>query len=89
MNLISQASQQRPHDFFFLKPYLLLFLVHRYRIVYECLDHEKNYRKQVEISEKYHQYLKAAKNEEDPLVGLIADDIDKQNYLYIKTGKQP
>jgi hypothetical protein len=72
-----------------LKPYLLLFLVHRYRVAYECLDYEKNYRKQAEATLKYHQYLKEARNESDPLVGLIADDVDKQTYLYIKTEKHP
>jgi hypothetical protein len=72
-----------------LKPYLLLFLVHRYRVVYECLDYERNRAKQAEIAFKYHQYLKEARKEKDPLVGLIADDIDKQAYLYIKTEKHP
>jgi hypothetical protein len=33
--------------------------------------------------------LKLAKSEKDPLVGFIADDIDNDSYLYIKTEKHP
>ena len=72
-----------------IKPYLLLFLVHRYRIAFECLDNEKDDERQAETAAKYQQYLKLARSEKDPLIGAIADDINKQSYLYIRTIKQP
>jgi hypothetical protein len=40
-------------------------------------------------SNKYREYLKIAKAEKDQLLGLIASDIDKQGYLYIKTETHP
>ncbi len=73
----------------FLKPYILLFLVHRYRVSHECLGYENSYQKQAEVSEKYHKYLNEAKNEKDPLIGLVADDIDKQKYLYLTPEEHP
>ncbi len=72
-----------------MKPYLVLFLLHRYRIAFECLDYEKEPETQAMVSNKYREYLKMAKADKDILVGLIAGDIDKQHYLYIKTEKHP
>lgn len=72
-----------------IKPYLLLFLAHRYRIAFECLENEKDDEGQVETADKYQQYLKMARAEKDPLIGVIADDLNKQAYLYIKTEKHP
>lgn len=72
-----------------LKPYLILFLLHRYRIAFECLGFEKKPEKEAMASNKYQEYLNMAKAEKDSLIGLIATDIDKQKYLYIKTEKHP
>ena len=72
-----------------IKPYLMLFLIHRYRIAFECLDHENDNVRQDEVAAKYRKYQHMARAEKDPLIGLIADDIDKQNYLYIETKKHP
>lgn len=72
-----------------IKPYLLLFLIHRYRIAFECLANEKDDERQAETAAKYHQYMKMARAEKDPLIGAIADDISKQSYLYIDTKKYP
>ncbi len=72
-----------------IKPYLILFLVHHYRIAFECLDFEKKFEAQANAAGKYQQYLKMARDEKDPLIGLIAADIDKESYIYIKTQKHP
>lgn len=72
-----------------IKPYLFLFLIHRYRCAFECLVFEKNLEAQKEASKKYQLYLKYAKESSDPLIRMIAEDIDKQQYLYIKTEKYP
>jgi hypothetical protein len=72
-----------------LKPYLVLFLLHRYRIAFECFGFEKNAARQAMASNKYREYLKTAMADKDPLIALIASDIDKQSYLYVKTERHP
>ena len=72
-----------------LKPYLVLFLIHRYRIAFECFSFEKNAERQAMASNKYREYLKMATADKDPLLVLIASDIDKQSYLYVKTERHP
>jgi hypothetical protein len=72
-----------------IKPYLLLFLLHRYRCAYECLDFEKNLAERAKAAQKYQLYLKEARQHPDPLIGLVADDIDRAPYLYIKTEEHP
>lgn len=60
-----------------LKPYLLLFLMHRYRCAYECLITEKDAAGAKEASVKYQTFLKLARAQPDPLVGFIAEDMDR------------
>jgi len=72
-----------------IKPYLTLFLAHRYRCAYECLELEKNFDGQKAVSEKYQHYLREAKEYPDRLVGLIAEDLDAEPYLYLKTKNHP
>ncbi|HMB27843.1 MAG TPA: hypothetical protein VKS99_07035 [Blastocatellia bacterium] len=72
-----------------IKPYLILFLEHRYRCAYECLEFEKNFDEQKAVSEKYQHYFREAKVYPDRLVGLIAEDLDAEPYLYLKTKNHP
>jgi len=76
-----------------IKPYLILFLAHRYRCAYECLEFEQKFDEQKAISEKYQQYLRMAKEYPErsvgPLVKLIAEDLDAEPYLYLKTKNHP
>jgi hypothetical protein len=72
-----------------IKPYLMLFLAHRYRCAYECLDFEKKFDEQKAVSEKYQHYLREAKEYPDRLVGLMAEDLDAEPYLYLKTKNHP
>ena len=72
-----------------LRPYLLLFLLHRYRCAYECLGFEKNLEGRAKAEQKYQLYLKQARANPDPLIALVADDIDRAPYLYIKTDEHP
>jgi len=72
-----------------IKPYLILFLAHRYRCAYECLEFEKNFDEQKAVSEKYLRYLREAKEYPDRLVGLIAEDLEAESYLYLKTKNHP
>src|SRR5262249_11912816 len=68
-----------------LKPYLILFLTHRYRCAYEYLEFEKKFDEQKAVSEKYRHYLREAREYSDRLVSLMAEDLDAEPYLYIKT----
>jgi hypothetical protein len=72
-----------------IKPYLILFLAHRYRCAYECLEFEKKFDEQKAVSEKYQHYLREAKEYPDRLVGLIAEDLEAESYLYLKTKNHP
>lgn len=72
-----------------LKPYLLLFLMHRYRSAYAYLDYEEESDKRSETAEKYRQCFEASKMEKDPLVNFIAEDMERQSRLFIKTEKRP
>src|SRR5215475_11977264 len=72
-----------------IKPYLILFLAHRYRCAYECLEFEKKFDEQKAVSEKYQRYLREAKEYSDRLVGLIAEDLEAESYLYLKTKNHP
>lgn len=72
-----------------LEPYLILFLTHRYRIVFECLGYENKTQEQEKASLKYRLYLKKAKEHEDPLVRVAGQEIDQEPYLYINTRSHP
>jgi hypothetical protein len=69
-----------------LKPYLLLFLLHRYRCAFECLVWEGKKEEAKETATKYRSILKRARNYPDPLVGLIAEDLDlQQKNIYMES----
>jgi len=72
-----------------IKPYLILFLAHRYRCAYECLEFEKKFDEQKAVSKNYQHYLREAKECPDRLVGQIAEDLDAEPYLYLKTKNHP
>lgn len=72
-----------------LKPYLVLFLLNRYRIAFECLGFEKKTDAQADAASKYRYFLALAGQSADPLVQEIAKDIDRQKYLYIRTANHP
>ncbi len=60
-----------------LRPYLLLFLMHRYRCAYEYSVVGEDLHQAELISEKYQVVLKLAREYPDPLVRLMADDLDR------------
>jgi hypothetical protein len=72
-----------------LAPYLYLFIAQRQRVAFETYEHEKNTEGMKAAARKYRSFLQRARAANDPLVGLIADDLDRQLYLYIKTEKHP
>jgi len=72
-----------------LKPYLYLFLAQRYRCAAEILSREYRTGPQKEARQKYLDYLKLAGQEPDPLIGLIAADLNAQPYLYFQAQPLP
>ncbi len=72
-----------------LMPYLVLFIAHRYRCAYECIlaNNETKWKKYTEL--RYGYYLHAAKSSSNILVNLIAEDMDRQPFLYIPDSKRP
>lgn len=66
-----------------MKPFLYLFLAHRYRCAYECLRSERDIERRKQIEYKYKYYMHLAKNYPDLLIPLIAEDMENQEFLYL------
>ncbi len=72
-----------------IKDYLILFLIHRYRCAFECLTFEKKLEDRPRVAQDYHNHMNEALRSVDPLIGLVAQDIDQAEYLYIKSDDHP
>jgi hypothetical protein len=72
-----------------LAPYLNLFLAHRYRCAFECLNSERKSEAADEARRKYGTFMAAARKDPDLLVRLIAEDMEKQPYLYLENAPHP
>lgn len=59
-----------------VKPYLYLFLLHRYRSAYECQIMEKDVAGAKKTAALYRAILARARAQTDPLAVLAADDLD-------------
>lgn len=70
-----------------LKPFLYVFLAHRYRSAFEGRDATDAER--VTSARKYQTFLQRARAAEDPIFGWIADDLDARKFLYADIGKHP
>lgn len=72
-----------------LAPYLYLFIAHRQRAAFEAHDRAQNVEGMKAASRKYKTFMQRARSAEDPVFGLIADDLDRQPHVYLKTDKHP
>jgi hypothetical protein len=72
-----------------LAPFLMLFIAHRQRAAFEASDAEKNLERQKSTAAKYLDYIQRARSAPDAIYALIADDLDRQPYVYIKTAGHP
>lgn len=73
-----------------LKPFLYLFLMHRFRSAYECAVYEKMDKSIIDMfAERYRSYRDLAKNSSDQLVRLIAEDMNSQEYIYLEARSRP
>ena len=71
-----------------LAPYLDLFVAARMRYAFELLDGARGNTEMLALARKYQAFLSRAQSA-DPLVALIADDLDGLAYVYRDVGKHP
>lgn len=71
-----------------LVPFLSFFVAQRMRYAFELLDGPLTDREMVTFAERYDRYLNRARAT-DPLVQLIADDLDGLSFVYRNVGKHP
>jgi hypothetical protein len=72
-----------------LAPVLNLLIAHRQRAAFEACEREKKEDGAKSAAAKYLDYLKRARSSSDGIYGLIADDLDRQPYVYITSARRP
>jgi hypothetical protein len=72
-----------------LAPFVMLFIAHRQRAAFEAYDHGKQPDDERKAAAKYLDYIQRARSAHDAIYSLIADDMDRQPYVYLKTSKRP
>jgi hypothetical protein len=69
-----------------LRPYLQLFLAHRYRCAEEASRRAGELPASAAAAERYRFWLAAARADADPLVRFVADDLGRRSHLYLAAG---
>ncbi len=72
-----------------LRPYLWLFLMHRYRCAFEALENEKKTEKQTTAAQKYRMYLSQAKDSPHLLTHWAAEDMDQEPFIDFQNAGHP
>ena len=72
-----------------LAPFVYVFIAHRQRAAFETHDHVKNVEGMKAASKKYRTFMQRARSVPDPIFPLIADDIDRQHHVYVKSDNHP
>jgi hypothetical protein len=72
-----------------LAPYLYLFIAQRQRAAFEAYAQAQNVDGMKTASRKYRTFLQRARSASDPIFGWIADDMDRQPHVYLKTDQHP
>lgn len=71
-----------------LVPYLCLFVAQRARYAFEFVTAEKNSIATAAVAARYRSFIARARRT-DPLVAVIADDLDGLPFVYRNVGKHP
>jgi hypothetical protein len=71
-----------------LVPYLYLFVAERVRYAFELLAGEKNQTGMAAAATRYRTFIDRARKA-DPMIGLVADDLDGLAFVYRDVGKHP
>ena len=66
-----------------LRPYLELFLAHRYRCAAEVLSRENQPEARKRAAAAFRRHLRRALKDADPLVRFVAADLERRPYLYM------
>ena len=71
-----------------LVPYLYLFVAERARYAFELLDGEKDLMGMTAVAAQYRAFIDRARSA-DPMVALVANDLDGLTFVYRNVGKHP
>jgi len=71
-----------------LVPYLNLFVAERMRSAFELLAGERDQAGMVAAAKRYRTFIDRARKA-DPMIGLVADDLDGLAFVYANVGKHP
>ncbi len=72
-----------------LAPYLYAFIAERQRAAFERMTVATQKAEMAAASKKYRTFMQRARAAEDPIFTLLADDLDRQPFLYAKSDFHP
>ena len=72
-----------------LAPFLYVFIAHRQRAAFETLTPERQKDAMSAAAKKYRTFLQRARSAEDPIFKLLADDMDRQPFVYVTSPHHP
>jgi hypothetical protein len=72
-----------------LAPFLHAFIAQRQRAAFEAADRQADVNAMKAAAKKYRLFMERSRAAQDPIVRLLADDLDRQPFVYYKTEKHP
>jgi hypothetical protein len=72
-----------------LAPFLYVFIAQRQRAAFEAADRAKDAETMKAAAKKYRAVMQRARSTPDPIYALLADDLDRLPYVFLKTGQHP
>lgn len=70
-------------------PYLYVFIAARQRAAFELMASKTDLEGMKAASRKYRTFMQRARAADDPIYGLLADDLDRQAYVYARSDHHP
>jgi hypothetical protein len=72
-----------------LAPFLYVFIAHRQRAAFELAGAQKDAEAMKAASRKYRTFVQRARAVDDAIFTLLADDLDRQAYVYVPADNHP
>jgi hypothetical protein len=72
-----------------LAPYLYVLIAARQRAAFETMTPDADKASMTAAAKKYRTFLQRARSAEDSIFRLLADDMDRQPYIYVKSEHHP
>jgi hypothetical protein len=66
-----------------------VFIAQRQRAAFELADRAKDLNTMKAAAKKYRAVMQRARSAPDLIYGLLADDLDRLEYVYAQTNKHP